>query len=149
MSSTLSRTSLETSEGDRAIIDALGDILAALGLPETMATWQQLADDLSRLAHKSPAWGKKYVHNVYHGHLLPSKKFAEAVMRLGQSIDGAPAGTEGAAWVRVMADPERIPEGTFIPANAQVVKCARPGCPIHFVKTNPFMKYHDPACRKK
>jgi hypothetical protein len=145
----LSRTSLETSHWDRAIVNALGDVIAALGLPETMATWEQIAADLSRLARKSPPWGRKYVHNVYRGNLPPSKAFAAAVEKLAQTIDGIPVGMAGAAYVRVLADPARIDEGVLIPANAQVVKCARPGCPVRFVKTHPRQQYHDPECRRK
>lgn len=127
----------------------LSEILAALGLKPTMKNFEVLARDLTKLARKTPAWTKKYVHSVYRGKLAASPEFSAAINKLAQTIDGTPAGLAGAAYIRVLGDPDKIPQDTLIPASAQVVKCSRPGCPIWFVRTHPRQIYHDPSCRAK
>jgi len=127
----------------------LSEILAALGLKPTMKNFDILARDLSRLAHKEPRWTKKYVHSVYRGKLAASPEFSAAIEKLAQSTDGTPPGLAGAAYIRMLGDPAKIPQDTLIPASAVAIKCARPGCPIWFVKTHPRQIYHDPECRAK
>ena len=39
-------------------------------------------------------------------------------------------------------------DGTYIPWNAKVIKCANPECNIMFVRLHPSQKYHDKKCRK-
>ena len=128
---------------------AIAEILAALGLPVTMKSFDVIARDLSRLVAKSPSWTKKYVHSVYKGHITPSPEFSRAIEKLAQIVDGTPEGVAGSAFVRVLADPQKIPDGVLVPANAVVVKCARPGCPVWFIRVNPRQIFHDPECRKK
>jgi hypothetical protein len=127
----------------------LSEILAALGLKPTMKNFQILAVDLSKLAHRKPVWTKKYVHSVYKGKLAASPELSAAIGKLAQTIDGTPPGLAGAAYIRVLGDPAKIPQDTLIPASAQVIKCAYPGCPIWFVKTHPRQIYHDPKHRAK
>lgn len=127
----------------------LSEILAALGLEPTMRSFQILATDLSRLAHKKPEWTKKYVHSVYKGKLAASQELSSAIAKLAQSTGGTPPGLAGAAYIRMLGDPAKIPQDTLIPASAVVIQCARHGCPIWFVKTHPRLIYHDPSCRAK
>lgn len=126
----------------------LAEILASLDLPATMHSFEILAQDLSRLAGHAPAWTKKYIHSVYRGRIEPSPLLARTISALAQTVDGTPAGVAGSVWLKVLASPE-IPEGVLIPANAKVVKCARPGCPVWFIRTHPRQVYHDPECRGK
>ena len=65
---------------------------------------------------------------------------------LAQRVDGTPSGVAGSVYVKLLAQPN-IPEGVLLPAKAQVVKCATPGCPIWFIKLHPRQKYHDESCR--
>jgi hypothetical protein len=127
----------------------LSEILAVLGLKPTMKNFQILAVDLSKLAHRKPVWTKKYVHSVYKGKLAASPELSAAIAKLAQSTDGTPPGLAGAAYIRMLGDPAKIPQDTLIPASAVVLKCARPGCPIWFVRTHPRQLYHDPECRTK
>lgn len=127
---------------------ALGEILAALGLPATMRSFETLAGDLSRLAQKSPPWTKKYIHSVYHRRIEPSPLLARTIEALAQRTDGTPAGVAGSVWVKVLAQPD-VPAGVLIPATAKVVKCARPGCPVWFVRVHPRQVYHDRECGRK
>lgn len=124
----------------------LAEILAALGLNPSMQAFQTLADDLSRLANHKPAWTKKYIHSVYHERIEPSPLLARTIDALAQTVDGTPAGVAGSVWVKVLASPD-IPEGALIPAGAKVIKCARPGCPVRFVRVHPRQAYHDVSCR--
>lgn len=125
----------------------LAEILSSMGLPANMSSFAILAQDLSRLAHHQPEWTKKYIHSVYHCKIEPSPLLARAIDALAQTIDGTPAGVAGSVWVKVLASPD-IPEGVLIPASAKAIKCARPGCPVWFIRTHPRQSYHDPSCRK-
>jgi hypothetical protein len=139
-------TSTATEITDKTSYE-LSEILAIMGLPPSMKTFDTLAGDLSALARRAKPWTKKYVHSVYRRHIAPSPEFAAAVEKLVQAASGAPAGVAGAAYVRVLADPRQVPEGVLIPAAARVIKCARPGCHVWFVRIHPRQKYHDPDCR--
>jgi len=125
----------------------LREIFAALSLRPTMHNFEVVGRDLSRLAHKNPPWSKKYIHSLYHGRIEVSPLVAKAINDLAQRIDGTPGGVAGSVYVKVLAQPD-IPEGVLLPANAQVDKCARPGCPVWFVKVHPRQEYHDPQCRR-
>lgn len=126
----------------------LAEIMQSMGLEPNMKNFEIIAADLSRLVRKDPPWSKKYIHSVYHNHqgCKPSPLLSQAISALAQAVDGTPVGVTGSVWVRVLAQPD-IQEGVLIPAGAKVVKCARPGCPVLFVKTHPNQKYHDPDCR--
>lgn len=126
----------------------LTEILAVMSLEPCMKSFAILAQDLSRIANHSPAWTKKYIHSVYHGRIEPSPILARAIDALAQTIDGTPAGVAGSVWVKVLANPD-VPEGVLIPAAAKVLKCARPGCPVRFVRVHPRQIYHDADCRGK
>ncbi len=136
---------LDTAVTDQTAYE-LKEILAALGLSPTMRSFEVIARDLSRLARKKPAWTKKYIHSVYHERIEASPLLARMVSALAQMTDGALGGVAGSIYVKVLAQPD-IPEGVLIPANAKVVKCARPGCPVWFIKIHPRQIYHDPTCR--
>ncbi len=124
----------------------LREIMEIMGLDASMKSFAVIARDLSRIVRKEPPWTKKYIHSVYHEQIEISPLLAKAVETLAQMADGTPGGMAGSVYVRVLAQPE-IPEGILIPANAKVIKCARPGCPVWFVRVHPRQEYHDPSCR--
>lgn len=124
----------------------LAEIMDYMGLQPTMKSFEILAQDLSRLANHKPAWTKKYIHSVYHNKIEASPLIIQTISALAQTIDGTPAGVAGSVWVRVLARPD-ISEGVLIPANAKEIKCARPGCPVRFIRVHPNQKYHDRECR--
>lgn len=130
------------------ISDGIGDILDALGLKPCMKSFQIVAIDLSRVVNKSPEWTKKYIHSVYHRKIEASPILKRAVMTMLQKIDGVPSGVAGAQLVKVFASID-ISEGVLIPANAKILKCATPGCPIFFVRVHPTQKYHDKSCHRR
>ncbi len=124
----------------------LREIMAALGLRPTMRNFEVVARDLSRLAGRHPPWTKKYIHSAYHARIEVSPALAKAINDLAQRVDGTPSGVAGSVYVSVLAQP-KIPEGVLLPAKAQVVKCATPGCPVWFIRIHPRQIYHDPTCR--
>jgi hypothetical protein len=138
-------TGLNTTTADQTAYE-LKEILAALGLKPTMHNFEVVAHDLSRLARKTSPWTKKYIHSVYRERIEASPLLARTISALAQVADGTPKGVAGTVYVKVLAQPD-IPEGVLIPANAKVVKCARPGCPVMFVKVHPRQRYHDASCR--
>lgn len=129
-----------------SIADGLSEILNALGLKPCMKSFQIVALDLSRIASKKPEWTKKYIHSVYHRKIEASPILKRAIMIMLQKIDGVPSGVAGAQLVKVFASIE-VTEGVLIPANAKIIKCATPGCPIFFVRVHPTQKYHDKSCK--
>lgn len=137
---------LDSPEGEKVYHYELTEVMFAMGLPVGMKSFDILAQDLSRIVNHKPAWTKKYIHSVYHRKIEPSPLLKQAIGALAQVIDGEHPGVAGARYVKVLAQPN-IPEGVLIPSNATTAKCAAPGCPVTFVKTNPFQKYHDPTCR--
>lgn len=140
----LDRDLVMTTEGQAAY--ELKEILAALGLKPSMHNFEVIAHDLSRLSHKKPVWTKKYIHSVYHERIEASPLLARTISALAQKTDGIPGGVAGSVYVKVLAQPD-VPEGVLIPASAKVIKCARPGCPVWFIKVHPRQMYHDPSCR--
>ena len=69
-------------------------------------------------------------------------------MALAEAIDNVPYGVAGAEVVKIYAYPGQVPEGTLLPRSGKVIACARPGCMVKFIQTNPFQKYHDTECQK-
>lgn len=135
-----------TQEND--IAEQLKMIMEALGLADTKADITRLASELSRHAGQDPPWTYKYLHSILRGHLDGSQALRQAIMTMGQALDGAPQGIAGGYVIRVVVSPaDHVPSGVYIPAGAQVRKCKRPGCPVWFLKDHPFREYHDPSCR--
>ena len=121
-------------------------ILEALALKPTIKNFRVIARDLSRLVRKEPPWTAKYIHSVYKGYMHPSPLLAQAINSLAQVSDGTPAGIAGTQYTKLLTSPD-VPEGVLLPINAKIIKCARPGCPVWFVKVHPRQIYHDPVCR--
>lgn len=69
------------------------------------------------------------------------------LMNIAGALDDMPASLAGAVKIEIYARPGQVRAGAFLPMAGQVAKCARPGCPVWFIKINPAQKYHDPTCR--
>lgn len=113
----------------------LSEILTALNLIPTMASFQTIADDLNRIANPAEPWTKKYIHSVYHqykGFVEVSPQFAHAVERLRQMAQHVPAGQAGTVYFHVLAQPDQLQDGVVIKPSVKSHKCARPGCAVVF-----------------
>lgn len=130
------------------VTQILRDVMESMGLLPNLDNFTAIALQLSDIAHKAPPWGGRYIHSVYHQHkgVTPSPALAHAILALAQALDETPPGVAGAEWVKVLAYPGQVPEGALVPASAEVARCARPGCPVLFIKINPLQRYHDKAC---
>lgn len=118
---------------DNTVIEALKDIIQHLGydfILLTVPAKKDIAERLSALVGKEPAWSDAYVTNVLAHTLAPSRKFRDAVMRLAALIDGAPLAQVQSHPVQVQALGEVRP-GSLVYGNSR--RCANPGCPVWFV----------------
>lgn len=125
-------------------------VMESMGLAPTFDNFTDLAGQLSKLAGQNPPWSAKYIHSVYKGYkgCQASPALGRAVMAMGELVDSTPPGVAGGEYVRVLAYPGQVPEGTVIPRAAQVVRCQRPGCPVLFIRTHPSQRFHDPSCQR-
>jgi hypothetical protein len=125
---------------------ALKEVIQALGHDASLIHTEDLqgiADRLSMLASKEPGWGWRYLRNVINGKLEPSAKLAEAVMRLGATIDGTPDDLVRSERVSIQAIGHVRP-GALVLADSK--PCANPGCRVEFVPRVPWQKCHSAAC---
>jgi transcriptional regulator with XRE-family HTH domain len=91
---------------------------------------------------------RQYISRLEHGQDVITPEIVGAFFQIAGVLDDVPAGVGGAVTVRVLAAPGQVPEGALIPRGAKVVRCARPGCNVLFVRINPLQRYHDPDCRR-
>lgn len=125
----------------------LAELIAGLGHDPTLISvdaLQEIADRLSVIGRKEPAWGWRYLRNVLNRKIDASQKLLTAIMALGATIDGIPAELAGARQVSVMAVGTVTP-GSLILASSR--PCANPYCNLHFVPSSPRQRYHSAACR--
>lgn len=85
---------------------------------------------------------KPYVIDLCSGRRAITPEIARAFWRIAAAHDGVDPTTATAQAVTVYAVHDI--RDALITGKAQ--KCARPGCPIRFVKTHPRQKYHSPFC---
>lgn len=107
--------------------------------------WTMLAEKLSRVVGKEPAWSWRYIQSIYQGTEKPSKKFTAAVNALGAAIDEVPTSVVYTVSVKVFARPGAVKEGSVILGESK--PCARPGCPVRIVPNVPWRKYCSDECR--
>lgn len=93
-------------------------------------------------------YSRQYISRLEHSKDIITPEIAGAIWSIATAFDDIPAGIGGAVNVGVLAAPNQIPEGAYLPPTALAVKCARPGCAVIFIKDHPFRKYHHPDCRK-
>ena len=91
---------------------------------------------------------RQYVHRLENGQDRITPKIEAAYWNIATAIDDVPAGIGGAVSVGLLAQPNQIVEGAFIPRTARTMKCANPRCKVIFVRTHPRQRYHDPNCRR-
>ena len=127
--------------------DTLLEILtlldAMIDYTDNQDRYGDMAERLSRIAKKSPAWGWRYVQSVVSGTIEPSKKFSNAVQVLAVSIDGIPVPLAGASPVTVYAETGTIKEGSLVMNKS--IRCANPSCTVEFVPNVPWRKFC-PVC---
>jgi len=92
-------------------------------------------------------YSRQYIDRLEKGKDVITPALIAAFYNIASKMDEVPAGTGGAVAVSVIAQPGQVVDGAFIPRSAKVVRCARPGCAVPFVKTHPNQKYHDPECK--
>jgi hypothetical protein len=105
----------------------------------TVRFFEMLAQKLSGLAQKKPAWGWRYVQGVHAGSIGPSAAFAMAVRALGATLDDAPVMLTYTVEVRVLARPGTVPSGALVLGEAR--PCQWKGCRVLFVPKVPWQKY--------
>jgi len=90
-------------------------------------------------------FSKAYIIALESGKRKITPDIEIAFWRIAAAHDGVDPTTATASALTVYAT-ENI-GGALVTGKA--VPCARPGCPVKFVKTNPAQKYHSPWCRKQ
>lgn len=105
-----------------------------------------IAERLSRIAKKEPAWSWRYVQSVKSQTVAPSKKFEHAVHVLMATMDDMPTVIANSVTVTIMAEQGSIPEGAFVMGAAR--RCANPSCTVTFVPNVPWRK-RCPICSPK
>jgi hypothetical protein len=129
-------------ESLKALIEHFG--FTADGIP--VEEMQGIADRLSQMAGKSPAWGWRYLRNFLNKKIEASPKLIDAIMRLGMTVDDTPA-------LLVMTEPVtvrafgKVKPGSVILADSR--PCGRPGCRVEFVPRVPWQRFCSGECRKR
>jgi hypothetical protein len=120
------------------VFDALR---ASCGQNGEVAFYQDIAERLSKIAHKEKPWGWRYVQSVDHNTLghEPSKSFLRAVEILAASIDGIPVLVAETEAVTVFARPGAIHPNAIVLSESK--RCTEPTCTIHFIPRVPWQKY--------
>lgn len=111
---------------------------------------REMAEALSRSIDPKAKviWSKQYYSGLIHGRFAITREMQAAFYNIAAVLDDVPSAIGGAVTVKVLAQPGQIVEGSLIPRGAISVRCARPGCSVMFVKTNPRQKYHDVECQR-
>lgn len=105
--------------------------------------YTDMAERLSKIARKDPAWSWRYVQSVSAGTVEPSKRFSKAVDTLAVTFDGMPATFARSSPVTVYAETGTVTEGALVMASSR--RCANPTCTVVFVPNVPWRKLC-PAC---
>lgn len=133
---------------------ALRELIRGLGHdPELINTddLQLIADDLVKLVPPNkrgerPDWSWRYLRNVLNQKIDASAALTRAIYALGATTDGLPAIVASAQQVTVLVV-GRVHPGALVLADSR--KCARPGCPIHFIPRSARQRYCTIECRTK
>jgi hypothetical protein len=130
--------------------DTLRELLTLLDALLKHADHQDLygdmAERLSKIAGKSPAWGWRYVQSVSAGTVQPSKAFSKAVEALAVTFDGIPVPFAKSSPVTVYAETGTIADGSLVMSASR--RCASPNCTVVFVPNVPWRKLC-PVCSPK
>jgi len=126
----------------------LEEVIRALGHDPQVITvddLQGIADKLSYLVNKEPAWGWRYLRNILNKKLDASQKLLDAIMRLGATIDETPTDLVKSERVMIQAA-GHVRAGALVLADSR--PCANPGCKIEFVPRTPRQACHSASCAK-
>jgi hypothetical protein len=141
------RTMSENSISAMSTIDTLRELLTLLDTilkhDDHKDLYTDMADRLSKIAHKDPAWGWRYVQSVASGTVQPSKKFTRAVDALAVTFDGIPVPFAKSSPITVYAETGTIAEGALVMGVSR--RCATPTCTVTFVPNVPWRK-RCPVC---
>jgi hypothetical protein len=108
---------------------------------------QGVANRLSQMSRKSPAWSWRYLRMVLNGKMVPSGRLVEAMMRLGAVLDGTPEELARSERVTVVVRAlGKVGDGALVLADSRV--CANPGCGVVFVPRTPNQACHSAECAK-
>lgn len=105
------------------------------------------AEELSRLAGKTPAWSPRALQSVYSGTNEPGKKMLAAILALGAAMDGISPAVANSVEIKVFANPDKVRAGSVVLGESRA--CFRPGCGVHFVPNVPWRKFCSEACRRE
>jgi hypothetical protein len=99
--------------------------------------------------HAKRPYTRQYISRLEHGQDRLTDEIIAAYQNILGQLKKQPAATAGTIPAQVMVMPGQIPEGVIplLLNTSQVVQCARPGCPVWFVKDHHWKKYHDKECR--
>ncbi len=134
---------LPTTQQQTRLVDGvemLRGLIVALGVNDL----QEVANRLSRMANKEPAWGRKYIRNVIDRKLEPGRNLVDAAMRLKAVLDGTPVDIAKSDQVAVHSLGNVRP-GSLILSDSK--PCA--GCGINFVPRVTNQRYHSDGCRRE
>ncbi len=127
------KTPLKATISEMAVVEMMREIIRGLGFDPLEASpddLQIVADKLSDVAGKTPAWGWRYMRNVLNRKIEASAAMTQAIMQLGAMQDGAPARLVKGKAVQVYAINEVKP-GSLVFGSSRV--CANPACAVTFV----------------
>jgi hypothetical protein len=145
---TQTKTPLKATISEMAVVEMLREIIRGLGFDPIEAgpdNLQIVADKLSKVAGKSPAWGWRYMRNVLNRKIEASGSLMDAIMRLGAMQDGAPARLVNSKRVTVYVLNEVTP-GSLVFGSSKV--CANPACGVMFVSDIWNKRCCSPECSK-
>lgn len=112
----------------------------------SLANLDQLASDLSKLAHRARPWTGKYLYNLLKGYpgFSFSPELIESLSILASRLDGVDEVQARAKEAPGVFSVSELPAGTVILGQAR--KCANPACQVVFVPTHPKQRYHSRGC---
>lgn len=108
-----------------------------------------LAERLSKIAHKEPPWTWRYLNSILKGHkgFKMTKELDEAVVQLGMVLDGQSIIQAKLRPIQAYSVNGNTPDGVVILAD--VIRCYNPNCQLLFTKRSGNQKYCCDGCRKK
>jgi hypothetical protein len=93
---------------------------------------------------------RQYIDRLEKGKDRITEEIQAAYFIITGVMDGKPAGVEGTSPTPVMALPNQIMQGAYLPPEYISVRCGLPGCQVHFIKPKWSNRlYHHPDCKKR
>jgi hypothetical protein len=134
-------TNSENQDLISSIVEYFDGQRSALG---TVGFYTMLAEKLSRIVKKEPAWTWRYIQGAHAGSIQPSKLLIRAVNALGAALDEVPVAMAYTVQVTIYARPDTVQAGSLVLGASKT--CARPGCRVTFVPNVPWRKYCSTEC---